>query len=91
MRHPISTARFRKEARLAVKTGKDLSKLDAAIRLLLRGEPLPSRLRDHQLAGEMKGYRECHLEPDWLLVYRLSPDGQHLELARIGTHSDLFG
>lgn len=91
MRRATSTSRFRKEVRLAVKRGKDLARLDEAIRLLLRGEPLPSRLRDHQLAGEMKGYRECHLEPDWLLVYRLSPDGKILELARIGTHSDLFG
>ena len=86
-----STARFRKELRLAGRRGKDLDTLEAVVALLSAGQTLPSRLRDHPLRGEMAGYRECHLEPDWLLVYRKSHDGRTIELARTGTHSDLFG
>lgn len=86
-----STARFRKELRLAGRRGKDLDTLETVVALLSAGEPLPGRFRDHPLRGDMAGYRECHLEPDWLLVYRIRHDGQTLELARTGTHSDLFG
>lgn len=86
-----STARFRKEFRLAGRRGRDLELLESVVECLANGHPLPPNLRDHALKGTMEGFRECHLEPDWLLVYRYRQDGQTLELARTGTHSDLFG
>ena len=82
---------FRRDLRLMHRRGKDLRKLQAAIECLARGEPLPARLRDHPLRGEMAGFRECHLEPDWLLVYRVEGTRNILRLERAGTHSDLFG
>lgn len=86
-----STARFRKELRRAGRRGKDLDTLETVVALLSAGLTLPGKFRDHPLRGDMVGYRECHLEPDWLLVYRVRQDGHALELARTGTHSDLFG
>lgn len=81
---------FRKDLKLMYQRGKDLCKLRAAIECLARGEPLPARLRDHPLKGEMTGFRECHIEPDWLMVYRVEGDSNILRLERTGTHSDLF-
>lgn len=65
-----------------------MSKLREVILLLAEGEPLPARFRDHPLSGNWKEFRECHLEPDWLLIYK--PDGDDVYLVRTGTHSDLF-
>jgi mRNA interferase YafQ len=86
-----STSRFRKEFRLAGRRGKNLGLLESVVECLATGQPLPARLRDHPLKGTMEGFRECHLEPDWLLVYRYGKEGRTLGLARTGTHSDLFG
>lgn len=86
-----STSRFRKEFRLAGRRGKNLDRLQSVVDMLSTGHPLPAKLRDHPLKGDMEGFRECHLEPDWLLVYRIGQEGRTLELARTGTHSDLFG
>ena len=86
-----STSRFRTEFRLVGRRGKNLDRLESVVEWLATGHPLPSKLRDHPLKGTMDGFRECHLEPDWLLVYRYREDGRTLELARTGSHSDLFG
>ena len=68
--------------------GKDLSKLRALLASLIDQEPLAARYRDHPLRGIWKGYREVHIEPDWLVIYRIK--GDELQLVRTGTHSDLF-
>ncbi len=91
MRTPSITRRFRKDVERVERRGKDLSKLRAAIDLLCVGQPLPARYRDHALLGDFKGFRDCHLEPDWLLIYALSDDGESIHLVRTGTHADLFG
>jgi mRNA interferase YafQ len=88
LRVPISGAQFRRDVKLAKKRGKDMAKLREVIQLLAEGDPLPARFRDHPLSGEWKHFRDCHIEPDWLLLYRI--DGDDLHLVRTGTHSDLF-
>ncbi len=82
------TKRYDKAIKRAVKRGKDLDKLDLAIEMLLLSIPLPVRYRDHNLKGHYTGSRECHIEPDWLLIYRI--DGDDLILEDTGSHSDLF-
>jgi mRNA interferase YafQ len=84
----VTAARFRKDVERARRRGKDLSKLHKAIELLAAGEPLPTSYRDHALKGEFHALRDCHLEPDWLLIYAQTE--QTLQLVRTGTHSDLF-
>jgi mRNA interferase YafQ len=73
---------------LAQKRGKDMAKLRELILPLIDGGPLPARCKDHPLGGDWKHYRDCHIEPDWLLIYKI--DGDDLYLVRTGTHSDLF-
>lgn len=63
--------------------------LETVVELLLDGQTLPEKYRDHQLTGNWKGYRECHIEPDWLLVYKIYESKLILSLVRAGTHSDL--
>ena len=87
-RNLIIGARFRRDVRLAQRRGKDTSKLRELILLLAEGRPLAPRYYDHPLTGEWKQHRECHLEPDWLVIYKV--DGDDLYLVRTGTHSDLF-
>jgi mRNA interferase YafQ len=87
-RNLISGAQFRRDVKLAERRGKDISKLRELILLLAEGSPLPDRYRDHPLSGEWKRYRDCHIEPDWLLIYKV--EGDDLYLVRTGTHSDLF-
>ena len=72
-----------------MKRGVPLAKLDTVLTLLMNDEPFPARNRPHLLSGEWKGFWECHIEPDWLLIYDLD-DPQVLALHRTGTHSDLF-
>ncbi len=74
--------------RLAQKRGKDMDKLKAALSLLIEQELLPASYNDHPLRGDWSGFRDLHIEPDWLLLYRV--DGDELQLARTGTHADLF-
>ena len=88
MRNPVSGAQFRRDVKLAQKRGKAMEKLRDVILLLIEGSPLPLRCKDHPLSGEWKHYRDCHIEPDWLLIYKI--DGDDLYLVRTGTHSDLF-
>ncbi len=88
MRQTIVGARFRRDVKLAERRGKDRSKLRALIALLIDGKVLPPSNKDHPLTGEWKHYRDCHIEPDWLLIYKI--DGDDLYLVRTGTHADLF-
>lgn len=88
MRLPISGAPFRRDVKFAQKRGKDMAKLREMILLLIEGRPLPPRCKDHPLGGDWKHYRDCHIEPDWLLIYKIDDDDLHL--VRTGTHSDLF-
>ncbi len=84
------TSRFKKDYKLAQKRGLDISQLEKVIKILSSGEALPEKYLDHALAGDYKGYRECHIRPDWLLVYKIQDDILILTLARTGSHSDLF-
>ena len=84
------TSRFKKDYKLAVKRGYDISALENVIEMLAEGHTLPEAYHDHPLVGNYKGCRECHITPDWLLVYKIFNDVLVLELSRTGTHSDLF-
>ena len=87
-----ATKRFKKHAKLVKKRSKkDSEKLKNTIELLAKGEKLPERFHDHELTGNLKGNRECHILPDLLLIYRIFNDILILELIDTGTHSDLFG
>lgn len=87
----VWTTQFKKDYKLAMKRHLDIDLLDDIIRALSRGETLPEKNKDHELSGDWAGHRECHIQPDWLLVYRINDDVLVLTLARTGTHSDLFG
>ena len=84
------TSQFKKDLKLAKKQGKDLDKLFDVVGILAGGEDLPPRFRDHSLSGEWENCRECHIEPDWLLIYEISEGLLILALNRVGSHSDLF-
>ena len=84
------TNRFKKDIKLATKQGKDLDKLFDIIEKLAQGETIEAKYRDYSLIGDYKGTRECHIEPDWLLIYEIFEDILVLSLQRIGSHSDLF-
>lgn len=84
------TTQFKKDLKLAKKQNKDLDKLFSVIEVLVRGETLPPQYRDHDLSGNYKGTRECHVEPDWLLIYEIQDNVLVLMLYRLGTHSELF-
>ena len=81
---------FKRDLRRAKKRGRNLTSLYDVLTLLAREEPLGEKYRDHALTGDYKGFRECHIEPDWLLVYRIEFDALALFLFRTGTHADLF-
>lgn len=87
----IWTSRFKKDYKAALKRGLDIALIDNIIRLLAKRETLPHRCSDHALTGDMIGWRECHIQPDWLLVYRVKEELLILTLSRTGTHSELFG
>ncbi|MDP4021633.1 type II toxin-antitoxin system YafQ family toxin [Methylobacterium sp. NEAU 140] len=88
MRTPIRSGPFRRDVKRAERRGKDLGRLRALLLLLLAGEELPPSYRDHPLKGDWKGYRDAHIEPDWILIYRVV--GDELHLVRTGSHADLF-
>lgn len=83
-----TTSRFLKDLKLAKKRGYDLDKLEAIVDLLQVQQSLPPKNKDHTLTGEWNHHRECHIQPDWLLIYRI--EATFLILERTGTHSDLF-
>lgn len=84
------TSQFKKDYKLAMKRSLDISLLEDIIAKLALGESLPEKNRDHALSGNWNGYRECHILPDWLLIYKLEDNVLILTLARTGTHSNLF-
>ena len=84
------TTRFKKDYKLAIKRGCDKSKLDNIMAKLANGEELPAANRDHALSGRWANHRECHIAPDWLLIYQIHENVLVLELTRTGSHSDLF-
>lgn len=85
---PVWSGRFKRDVRRAVKRGKDMNKLKVVLSLLIEQFTLPASYSDHPLRGDWKGFRDLHIEPDWLLLYRI--EGAELQLARTGTHTDLF-
>lgn len=84
------SSKFKKDYKLAKKRGYNMALLQEVVDLLASGETLPDKYRDHSLTGDYDGYRECHVLPDWLLIYRIENDLLILGLTRTGTHSDLF-
>jgi len=84
------TTQFKKDLKLAKKQGKDIDGLFAVIEKLANGEVLEDKYRDHDLSGNYKGCRECHVEPDWRLIYEIDNGVLVLMLYRVGRHSDLF-
>ena len=86
----VASNQFKKDLKLAAKRGLNLSHLNEVVTALARREKLDDKYRDHNLTGDYRGFRECHIEPDWLLVYRISEEQLELFLFRTGSHSDLF-
>ena len=86
----VYTTKMKRDVKRMQKRGKDMSKLTAVLDILTSESPMPEKYSDHPLKGEMQGYRECHIEPDWLLIYQIVQDTLILLAAGTGTHSDLF-
>ena len=84
------TTTYKKSYKLMKKRGLDLSLLDEVVDLLRQGRQLDEKYRDHSLSGKFAGFRECHIKPDWLLVYLIENDILTLTLVDIGSHSDIF-
>ena len=86
----IFTRQFSRDLKRAVRRGKDLNKIESIIDLLCSQSPLPPSLRDHPLLGNYAGFRDCHIEPDLILIYRIDNNQLQLICLRLGTHADLF-
>ena len=86
----VQSALFKKSVDRAIKQGKDAKQLDDIVIKLAYGEKLHAKHKDHALKGDKKGYRECHITSDWLLIYRIYKDRLVLYLSEVGTHSELF-
>lgn len=86
----IPSNQFKRDLKLAKKRGLKIENLRTVVNILAEQKKLDAKYRDHSLTGEYRGFRECHIEPDWLLVYRVNEDALELFLFRTGTHSDLF-
>lgn len=84
------TNQFKRDLKLAKKQGKDIDKLFAVISAIAEGGKLEPKYRDHCLSGDYAGCRECHVEPDWLLIYEVTDNVLVLMVYRVGTHSELF-
>ena len=85
------TSKMMRDVKRMLKRGKDLAKLETALLLLSAQNPMPIVYRDHQLNGNLSDFRECHIEPDWLLIYQIIDEKLILSATETGTHSDLFG
>ena len=81
---------MKKDAKLMQKRGKNMKKLVNVLDLLVSGKTLPSKYKDHQLTGNLSDFRECHIEPDWLLIYQIFENELILSATATGSHSDLF-
>lgn len=88
MLRPVYLNKFDQEIEKSKKRGKNIEKLKRILKLLIEEVPLPEKNRNHKLKGNYTGYWECHIEPDWLLVYKKTET--HVYFARLGSHSDLF-
>ena len=86
----VFTNKMKRDTKLMKKRGKDMSKLTNILKLLASRTPLPEVYKDHQLSGDLKDFRECHIEPNWLLIYQVFKDELILSASGTGTHSDLF-
>ena len=87
----VLSTQFKKDLKKIIKQGKDKSKLDATVKMLQTEVPLPKKLRDHDLIGNWRGYRECHITPDWLLIYKICQGSVRLlRLSRTGSHAELL-
>lgn len=86
----ISTKKFKKDLKNIIRSGYDISLLDKVVTILLQGKPLPEKYKDHNLTGNWVGHRECHITPDWLLIYLINDNTLTLTLTGTGTHSKLF-
>lgn len=84
------TTQFKKDCKLMKKRGKDLDELRTVIEMLQAGTPLPAKYYDHELVGKLAKFRECHIQPDWLLIYLVMQNRLVLTLMRTGSHGDLF-
>lgn len=87
----VYTNRMKRDVKLMKKRGRDLDKLIQVLDILMKGEELPGKNKDHQLKGVWKDFRECHVEPDWLLIYRKEEAELILYATATGSHADLFG
>ncbi|MBQ3342348.1 MAG: type II toxin-antitoxin system YafQ family toxin [Kiritimatiellae bacterium] len=87
---PIYKSTFKRDFKRAIRRGKDPEKIKAVVRLLCAQQPLPPTLHDHALSGDYAGYRDCHVESDLVLIYRIVENQLQLICVRLGTHSDLF-
>lgn len=93
MKKPLNvvwTSQFKREYKIAKKRGLKMALLNEIIEKLANHEDLPPNNRDHALTGSYRGFRECHIQPDWLLIYRIEDDILVLTLSRTGSHTDLF-
>jgi mRNA interferase YafQ len=86
----VYSNKMKRDVKRVAKRGKDLSKLAMVLNLLASGAQMPEEYQDHPLKGDMRGYRECHIEPNWLLIYQIFEDRLVLVASGTGTHSDLF-
>lgn len=86
----VQTGAFKKDLKIAIKRGYNIDLLGVVVDTLAAGKSLPEKYKDHNLTGNFKGCRECHITPDWLLIYEVSEQEIILYLTRTGTHSDLF-
>ena len=86
----ITTTQFRKDLKRIKKRGLNLNSLKFVLDTLQKQEPLPLKYKDHALVGNYKGFRECHIDPDWLLIYTVCNEKLILTAGRTGSHSDLF-
>jgi len=84
------SSKFKKDFKTIVKRGYDIKLLEEMLNILVQGKTIPQKFLDHPLAGNYTGHRECHITPDWLLIYKIEKDILTLSLTRTGTHSDLF-
>jgi mRNA interferase YafQ len=84
------STRFKRDVKRCQKQNKSMAQFKNIHEKLVKGEPLPRKNKAHNLSGNWNGYRECHIEPDWLLIYRVDEENKIIEYTRMGTHSDLF-
>ena len=90
MYESMPSGKFKKDLKLAIKRGYDMRLIDDVVSKLANGETLPEKNKDHALSGDYAGCRECHITPDWLLIYEIDNGELLLYLTRTGSHSDLF-